>query len=122
MTLQPFRRAGFTLLEVIVAVAILGISLTAIFGGEAGAARTAYRSSNYWTATTLARCKIGELQEIVLEEGLPAVEKHGQDHCCEDSKNENFECEWSIERIKLADYIAKPEETGQDEPDRKSVV
>ncbi|MBZ0118623.1 MAG: type II secretion system GspH family protein, partial [Sandaracinaceae bacterium] len=64
---------AFTLLEVLVAVAILGISLTAIFSSQAGAIRTGARARAISTATLLARCKMGEVEEEMINEGFPAV-------------------------------------------------
>lgn len=97
--------AGFTLLEVMVAVTILGISLVAIFSSEVGAVRNGARARRLTTATLLARCKMGELEEMVMREGLPAVSSRGTDECCEGGEVEGFECEWEIERIVLPDEI-----------------
>ncbi|HJK97507.1 MAG TPA: type II secretion system protein, partial [Polyangiaceae bacterium LLY-WYZ-14_1] len=83
---------GFTLLEVMVAIAILGLALTAIFSSEAGAIKTAHRARKMQVATLLARCKMGELEEQLLEEGFPAIESRGSDECCEDAEQEGFEC------------------------------
>lgn len=94
---------GFTLLEVMVAVAILGITLVSIFSSEAGAIRMAGRARMLTTASLLARCKMGELEEEVLNTGLPAVSSTGTDECCEDGEIEGFECEWEISRVVLPD-------------------
>jgi general secretion pathway protein I len=97
--------AGFTLLEVMVAVAILGVALVAIFSSEAGAVRNGARARHLTTATLLARCKMGEVEETVMREGLPAVSALGTDDCCEGGEVEGFTCEWEIERIVLPDEI-----------------
>lgn len=97
---------AFTLLEVMVAVAILAIALTAIFASEAGAIRVASRARFTTTATLLARCKMAEIEEQMLREGLPAVSAHGVDACCEEGEVEGFECEWEISRIVLPDQAA----------------
>ena len=94
---------AFTLLEVMVAVTILGIALTAIFSSEAGAIRVAGRARHLTTATLLARCKMGEIEEQVLRTGLPAISAHGDDECCETGEVDGFECEWEIMRIVLPD-------------------
>jgi general secretion pathway protein I len=96
---------GFTLLEVMVAVTILGIALVAIFSSEVGAVRNGARARRLTTATLLARCKMGEIEEMVMREGLPAVSARGVDECCEGNEVEGFECEWEIERIVLPDEI-----------------
>jgi general secretion pathway protein I len=95
------RRAGFTLLEVMVAVAILGIALTAILSSEVGALRIGNHARRTNVATLLARCKMAELEEQVANEGLPAIDDHGDDECCEDAEVPGYSCEWSLERIIL---------------------
>ena len=98
-------RAAFTLLEVMVAVAILALSLTAIFASEGGAIKTAHRARKMSAAANLARCKMGEIEEMVARDGLPAIEAHDRDECCEGAELEGFECEWRIERIVLPDEL-----------------
>ena len=103
---------GFTLLEVMIAVAILGLSLTAIFSSEVGAANVAARARRQNVAATLARCKMGEIEQVVGIEGLPALEKKDTDNCCEHAPVEGFECDWLIERIILPELGS---EGGEDE-------
>lgn len=103
---------AFTLLEVMVAVAILAIALTAIFSSQAGAIRVASRARFTTTATLLARCKMAEIEEQMMREGLPAVSATGVDACCEEGEVEGFECEWEISRIVLPDQAALGDEEG----------
>jgi len=109
---------GFTLLEVMIAVAILGLSLTAIFSSEVGAANIAARARRQNVAATLARCKMGEIEQIIAIEGLPAIEKKDTDSCCEHAPVEGFECEWLVERIILPELGAQDDEDedAQDTP------
>ncbi len=97
------RRRAFTLLEVMVAVGILGLALTALYSSEVGAVKAAVRARNLTVATMLARCKVAEIEEQVMREGLPAIEDHGRDGCCEDLEQDGFQCEWRIERVELPD-------------------
>jgi general secretion pathway protein I len=96
---------GFTLLEVMVAVAILGITLVSIFSSEAGAIRMAGRSRLLTTASLLARCKMGEIEEEVMRTGFPAVSSQGSDECCSGGEVDGFECEWEISRVVLPDQF-----------------
>ena len=107
---------GFTLLEVMIAVAILGLSLTAIFSSEVGAANVAARARRQNVAATLARCKMGEIEEIIAIEGLPALEKKDTDSCCEHAPVEGFECEWLVERIILPELGAQDDEDEDEDP------
>ena len=109
---------GFTLLEVMIAVAILGLSLTAIFSSEVGAANVAARARRQNVAATLARCKMGEIEQVVGIEGLPAIEKKDTDNCCEHAPVEGFECDWLIERIILPEFGSQDDEE-EDESSRE---
>ncbi len=98
-------RQGFTLLEVMVAVAILALALTAIFSSEAGAVKMATRARKMGLATLLVRCKMGEIEEDVANKGLPAVYASGTDTCCKESEIEGYSCDWEIEPIVLPDNM-----------------
>ncbi len=97
------RLSAFTLLEVMIAVAILGVGLSAIFASQVQSVYTAAYARNANVAALLARCKMGEIEEQVMNEGFPAVDDHGEDECCEDAEVEGFTCEWSINRVVLPD-------------------
>jgi general secretion pathway protein I len=106
------RRAltAFTLLEVMMAIAILAMCLTAIFSSQGGAVRMAGRSRRLGVATLLARCKMGEIEEQVAEEGLPALFDSGTDECCEEGEVEGYECKWEIVPVVLPETMFAPEE------------
>ncbi|MDB4977512.1 MAG: ral secretion pathway protein [Myxococcaceae bacterium] len=95
--------AGFTLLEVMIAVVILAVGLSSLFTSEAGAIRIAQRARTTTVATLLARCKMAEVEEKIYKEGWPGELIEGNDECCEDAAHEGFKCEWKVERIKLPD-------------------
>lgn len=116
-------KRGFTLLEVMIAVAILGLSLTAIFSSEVGAANVGARARRQNVAATLARCKMGEIEEIVAIEGLPAIEKKDEDNCCDHAPVEGFECSWIIERIILPEFgTSEDEDVDEDSQDTPEEV
>lgn len=94
---------GFTLMEVMVAVGILALGLTAIFSSQGQAIKVGTRAQHMNVAALMARCKMSELEEQVMKEGLPAVDDSGRDGCCEDAELEGFECEWRIDRVVLPD-------------------
>lgn len=113
------RLLGFTLLEVMVAVAILSIALVAIFSSEAGAVRVGARARYMTTGTLLARCKMAEIEEQMSRDGMPAVSEDGEDECCEGGEQEGFSCEWTVERVELPDSLDTGEDllTGGDDGD-----
>jgi general secretion pathway protein I len=61
-------RKGFTLLEVLVATLIMGIAISGILSGLAGAARNASRLTDHDRATILAKQK---MDELLLDRGAP---------------------------------------------------
>jgi general secretion pathway protein I len=103
-------RSGFTLLEVMVAIAILALSLTAIFSSEAGAIKMAARSRKLGLATLLVRCKMGEIEEDVANKGLPALFASGSDTCCKESDIDGFSCDWEIEPVLMPDNMFAPQD------------
>jgi general secretion pathway protein I len=103
------RRAAFTLMEVMVAVGILALGLTAIFSSQGQAIKVGTRAQHMNIAALMARCKMAELEEQVMREGLPAIDDSGRDGCCEDAEIEGFECEWRMDRVVLPDDVAAGE-------------
>lgn len=95
---SPHRRRGFTLLEVMVATAILGLGLTAILSAQAGAFATAAHARNVSVATTLARCKMGEIEEHLYIDGVQELEEIESGVCCEGDETPNMKCSWKIEK------------------------
>jgi general secretion pathway protein I len=91
-------KRGFTLLEVMVATAILGMGLTAILSAQAGAFATAAHARNVSVATTLARCKMGEIEEHLFVDGVQELEEIESGPCCEGDETPNLKCAWKIEK------------------------
>lgn len=61
MNVTPANQRGFTLLEVLVAAAIMGIAVAGVLSGLASASRNASRLTQYDRAVVLARQKMNEL-------------------------------------------------------------
>jgi general secretion pathway protein I len=95
------NRAGFTLLEVLVAIAILGLGLTVILSSQVGLFSSANRAENLNVATNLARCRMSELEVSLMKDGYPLIDRDDQGLCCEQSEDRRFTCEWKILRVKL---------------------
>ncbi|MBX3251491.1 MAG: prepilin-type N-terminal cleavage/methylation domain-containing protein [Myxococcales bacterium] len=109
------RTLGFTLMEVMVAVGILAVGLVTVFSSQGQAIKVGTRAQHLNVAALLARCKMNEIEEQVMREGLPAVDDRGTDRCCEDAEIEGFDCQWSMERIVLPDD-ALMEDGAEDSP------
>jgi len=100
------RSRAFTLLEVMVAVAILGLSLTVILSAQAGLYAGGAYAQRTSVALGLLRCRMTEMEERLLKLGLPLAEEKDDGACCEGESRSDVSCEWSVERIELPQ--AKP--------------
>jgi general secretion pathway protein I len=107
--LKPSGRAGFTLLEVLMAVAILGLGLSVLLGAQTGLFANAKRAEKLSLATNVARCRMSELELELLQKGYPLVDQESEGDCCMGESAEGFSCSWKIQRIEL------PEASGMEE-------
>ena len=94
--------AGFTLLEVMVALAILGVVLVTVLSAQGGLAASNASGRNLAAATNLGRCKMTELEEFLYTKGFAVADEHETDRpCCADKDNAKFHCAWNVERVEL---------------------
>lgn len=89
---------GFTLLEVLVAVAILGLGLTSILSVQFSAITGTAHARHMSLATGLLRCKMSELEQHLIIDGFQEVGEEGSGPCCEGDETHNIGCTWTIER------------------------
>jgi general secretion pathway protein I len=89
-----------------VAVAILGLSLTVILSAQAGLYSGGAYAQHTSIAVGLARCRMTELEENLAKLGFPLAETHDEGACCEDDSRQDMRCSWKIERVELPQ--AKP--------------
>jgi general secretion pathway protein I len=92
---------GFTLLEVMVSVAILGLGLTAILSAQAGAFAASAHARNISVATGLARCKMSEVEELLLRDGFQELDQNESGPCCDGDDAPGMSCAWRIEKPAL---------------------
>ena len=103
---------GFTLLEVLVALAILGLGLVVILSSQAGLFSSASRGEHLTVASNLLRCKMSEIELDLAMKGFSLTDEHDEGDCCDD-ENEGYTCSWKIERVELPPL---PEPKGDDAP------
>lgn len=93
---------GFSLLEVMVALAILGLSLTVILSAQGGLAASNRSAANMGQAAQLARCKMTEIEENLLRLGYQEIDQIDNGvACCLDATPEGFTCDTKVEKIVL---------------------
>ena len=95
------NRRGFTLLEVLVAIAILGLGMTVLLSSQVGLFSSAQRAENLSVAENLARCKMSEIEVDLLKKGYQVTDQKDEGECCKDEEEHGFKCEWKIERVEL---------------------
>ena len=96
------RRRAFSLLEVLVAVALFGAVITTILSAEAGLFAGGRAAANMSQATAIARCRMTEIEEKLLRLGFPEIEeKDSSSVCCDDRDVPGYSCDWSVDRVIL---------------------
>jgi general secretion pathway protein I len=95
------RARGFTLLEIMVAVAILGLGLTTIFAAQAGAFASAGHARNVSVASGLVRCKMSEVEQTLKQEGFQELDVAENGPCCDGVEDAKFSCSWRVEKLEL---------------------
>jgi general secretion pathway protein I len=92
---------GFTLLEVMVAVAILGLSLTVILSAQVSLFSSGSYGQHVGIATGLVRCREAELEEQLLKLGFPETDLNDEGPCCVGETRLDMRCKWKVERVEL---------------------
>jgi general secretion pathway protein I len=101
---------AFTLLEVMIAVLILGVSLASLFSAQTNAVGATQYIKHVAMATQLARCRMSEIEIEILKEGFEVAEFEDWERgpCCElrDDRvrlpgEDPFECRWRFETVTL---------------------
>ena len=96
------RRRGFSLLEVMMAVALFGAVVTIILSAQAGLVASDRTATNMSQAIEIARCRMSEIEEKQLRLGFPEIEEKDQSTiCCNDREVAGFSCDWQVERVLL---------------------
>lgn len=107
-------RRGFSLLEVIVAIAILGLGLTSILSAQAGLFSSSQRGANMTRAANFARCKMSEVEVILARDGFPLTDEKDEGHCCENEDDNGFTCQWLVETVRLPELDSADGGVGAD--------
>lgn len=91
---------AFTLLEVLVAISILGLGLTVILSSQAGLFSSASRGEHLTEAGNLLRCKMSEIELECAQNGFQLTDQNDEGACCDD-ESAGYRCSWKVERVEL---------------------
>jgi general secretion pathway protein I len=95
---RPSRARGFTLIEVLVAIAILGLGLTAILAAQAGTFASVDHARNISQANGLLRCKMSEVEADLQQNGYVVDDTNDSGPCCDHTDDIRMTCNWRVER------------------------
>jgi general secretion pathway protein I len=95
------RHLGFTLLEVLVAIAILGLGLTIVLSAQTGVFWSYSRARHLSQAPGLLRCKMAEIELDLLKLGFSLTEQTDSGECCEDQAAPGYTCDWKVQKVLL---------------------
>lgn len=95
------RAAGFTLLEVMIGLALLGLALTVLIKSAAGDIFNAQQAHMMGVATDLARAKMYELEEKLIKNGFSDTEQAEDDRPFKDEGWPQVSYSYKIEEVEL---------------------
>jgi len=85
-----------------VAVAILGLSLTVILSAQGGLTTSTRRAANMANAVEYGRCKMTEIEEKLLKFGYPELDDlQTLVPCCNDDTSTIYMCDTRVEKVLL---------------------
>jgi len=100
--LKAVRQSGFTLLEVLVAIAILGLGLTAILSAQTGLFASSTYAERISMSTSMLRCRLSEIELKLNKEGYPLLDMKDEGACWRRrAESPGINAKWKIEKIEL---------------------
>ena len=102
---KPHDARGFTLLEVMIGLALLGFALTVLIKSTAGSIFNARQAQMMGVATDLARAKMYDLEETLIKDGFNETGLSDPNAACDDWKKFEEEgwpqVEWCAKTIQV---------------------
>ncbi len=92
---------GFTLIEVLVAVAILGVGFSAIFVSQYVSFAKIKHTRYVNESTGLARCKMSEIEWDLQQNGYQVTDVNEKGPCCEGAESSELQCSWTVATVKF---------------------
>jgi general secretion pathway protein I len=98
------HRRGFTLLEVMIALALLGFALVVLIKSAAGNIFNAQQAHMMGIATDLARGKIYEIEDKLIKDGFSDTEQHEEDQAFTDEGWPQIKYSYKVELVELPSW------------------
>jgi len=99
-------RRGFTLLEVMFGLALLGLGLTVLIKSAAGDIFNAQQAHMMGIVTDLARGKMYDIEEKLLHDGFSDTEQHEDDQSFSDEGWPQIHYSYKVELVELPSFDA----------------
>jgi len=97
-------RGGFTLLEVMIALSLLGLGLTVLIKSAAGSIFNSQQAHMMGVATDLSRAKMYDIEEKLLKDGFSDTEQHEEDQSFSDEGWPQIKYSYKIEVVELPSF------------------
>jgi prepilin-type N-terminal cleavage/methylation domain-containing protein len=97
-------RAGFTLLEVMIGLALLGLGLTVLIKSAAGSIYNTQQAHMMGVVSDLARARMYEIEEILLKDGFSDTEQHEEDKTFEAEGWPGVRYSYKVEQVELPSW------------------
>jgi general secretion pathway protein I len=97
-------RSGFTLLEVMIALALLGLGLTVLIKSAAGNIFNSQQAHMIGVVTDLARAKMYDLEDKQIKDGFTDTEQHEDDQTFSDEGWPSIHYSYKVELVELPSY------------------
>jgi len=105
--------AGFTMLEIMIALAILAVSLAAIAGANNASAIGELRSHKLFVASQLMRGLILDIEEEYQVEGFPENDREDEDCEVPEPWDRTYDCEYNLEALETdAEVLSQLAQSG----------
>ena len=102
---SPARaRRGFTLLEVMFGLALLGLGLTVLIKSAAGDIFNSQQAHMMGVATDLARGKMYDIEETLLKDGFQATDQHLDDQSFADEGWPDIRYSYKVELVEMPSF------------------
>lgn len=97
-------RGGFTLIEVMIGLAILGFSLTVLIKSASGSMGTALRAQMMGVATDLSRSKMYDIEEKLLKDGFTDTDQSEENKTFEEEGWPSIKYSYKVEQVELPSW------------------
>jgi prepilin-type N-terminal cleavage/methylation domain-containing protein len=111
------RMRGFTLLEVMIGLALLGFALTVLIKSASGSMATAKQAQMMGVVTDLTRAKMYDIEELLIKDGFSDTDTCPKDKTFEDEGWPDIKYTSTCDEVELPSFdqlqaMAKGQETG----------